>query len=425
MNTVRKKKVTRKPNVIVSFLNKVKAVLDSVNPTVGLLSVVLALIIVGLLNVYSATMVHGTSFIPFYKTSFFKQLAALALGSIFVYCSLFKNFDYRNFKKKNQQFFWVVSTLFLLILVLGIGEQINGAKRWISLGISSFQPSELAKLVSIIWSSFHLSNMLNKYGEVSIFLPGQKFTPGRLTNKINKYLSAATIPRLFTVPWWLWLPLLSVILIYMEPDFGIAGLTVIFPFIIAFYAGLRWRTIIVAGLIALALAILAILKNPYRLNRIIILYDPFRFKDNEGYQTVQGIMHVGTGHIFGNVGLSKYYVPELHTDYAYALIAQEYGFIGATFVAILVVLLAYFGIRIVNRADDVFGRLLAFGLLTMLVFQALYNMLMVVGSAIVTGIPFPFVSYGGSALVMNLLAVAFIVNVDRITQRNLRNYRNV
>ena len=164
------------------------------------------------------------------------------------------------------------------------------------------------------------------------------------------------------------------------------------------------------------------MEQPYRIERMKMVWDPWQDAQNVGYQTVQSLSTVGSGKLFGmglGVGLSKYdYLPEGHTDFAFAIFCQENGYLGALAVFLLYTALLVYGVRIANKASDTYGQLLSFGIVVLIVGQGICNMLMVGGAFPVVGVPLPFISYGGSSLIFTMLAIGILINVGRIGERD-------
>ena len=203
----------------------------------------------------------------------------------------------------------------------------------------------------------------------------------------------------------------------LEPDMGTASIILGIPVIMLIISGLEKREVLtVIGLGFAAIAAL-ILKEPYRLERLKITYDPWSDAQNYGYQTVQSLSAIGSGELTGmglGVGVSKYdYLPEAHTDFAFAIFCQENGFLGAIFVFLLFSAFAVYAARIANKAKDEYGQILSMGIMILVVGQAIANLLMVGGLIPVVGVPLPFISYGGTSLIITMAAIGILVNVGK------------
>ena len=177
------------------------------------------------------------------------------------------------------------------------------------------------------------------------------------------------------------------------------------------------NVLILAGVLAVGVTFF-VMAQPYRLERVRVLWDPWQDAQNIGYQTVQSLSTIGSGEFLGmglGVGVSKYdYLPEAHTDFAFAIFCQENGYLGALFVVLLYTALAVYGVRIAQKASDLYGQLLAFGIVVLIVGQAAVNMLMVGGVFPVVGVPLPFISYGGTSLIVTMFSVGILVSIGRI-----------
>jgi cell division protein FtsW len=292
------------------------------------------------------------------------------------------------------------------------GSVINGARRWIVIGPVSIQPSEFAKLAAIIWTSAKLSTM-RKWGKARYNNP--------LTN-LQGYVGERVG---YMLPMLVW-PIIFAVLTILQPDMGTTVLIFGFSFILIYLAGFDGRFFGGAFAVAGVIGFIAARMSPYRWERIQSWFDPWPHAQDMGYQTVQGLLAVGSGGILGEgfmQGTSKYfYLPEAHTDFAFAVWAQEMGFVGAVFVVLLVAAFTYFGFRIANKSRDEFGRWLAMGITLLISGQALFNIAMVCGIMPVTGVPLPFISYGGSSLLMNFMAIGLLASVGR---RNVEGVKQV
>jgi cell division protein FtsW len=276
-------------------------------------------------------------------------------------------------------------SLVLLLAVLALGEAVNGARRWISFGPAVFQPSELAKLALALWAAAYLA---------------RKRPPSTLVE--------------------LWKPigLVTVVfcgLLLAEPDLGTAIAIVIMLAGMLLVAGSPVRTLAGGVSLATAAGLAAIWFEPYRRARIFSFLHPWHDAQGAGFQTVQAMIGIGSGGIFG-VGLGQSvqkanYLPEAHTDMIFAIIGEELGLVGAALVIGAYAAFAYAGLRVALRCRDPFGKRLAAGLTLLVCGQAAINLAAVMGLAPLTGIPLPFVSYGGSSLVVALAAVGILLNI--------------
>ncbi len=279
----------------------------------------------------------------------------------------------------------VFVSAFLCLAVLAIGEQVNGARRWLTFGPLAFQPSELAKLSLAIWVAAYLARR-----------PAPR-TLAELARPIGLVVGAFCA------------------LILVEPDLGTVIALVLVVGAILVVSGAPLRVLAAGGSLACAVALAAIWVTPYRRERFFSFLDPWQDAQGTGFQTVQAMIGLGSGGIFGRgmgQGIEKInYLPEAHTDMIFAVIGEELGLLGTTAVMAAYVAFAYAGLRVALRCRDPFGKRLAAGLTTLVCGQALINLAAVLGTAPLTGITLPFVSYGGSSLIVSLASVGVLLNI--------------
>lgn len=346
-----------------------------------LILVTLGLVAFGLVMVYSATSAPAAlgggnpmGYLERQGTYALLGVALMVLGA---------RFDYRRLRELAPGL--VLAALVLCLAVLGIGTQVNGARRWISFGPAAFQPSELAKLALAIW--------------------------------VSAYLARRQAPQTLRQ---LWRPvgLVTVVfaaLVIVEPDLGTVIALGIMIGAILLVSGTPTRVLATAGGLAVAAGLAAIYLEPYRRARFFSFLNPWHDAQGAGFQTVQAMIGLGSGGIFGR-GLGQsveklFYLPEAHTDMIFAIIGEELGLVGAALVVGAYALFAYTGLRIALVARDPFGKRLAAGLTALICGQAVINLCAVMGLAPLTGIPLPFVSYGGSSLVLALASVGILLNI--------------
>lgn len=352
---------------------------------------VMALLVFGVVMVYSSSAV--SAYVNFNDSYYFlkRQIIWVTLGIMAMLFTL--NVDYHVWRKFATPIF--IATLILLILVLipGLGKVVNGARRWLGFGFLTFQPSEIAKLSMVLFSSASLAHNQEK---ITMFIKG-------------------LIPQLLML-------LLVFGLILKEPDLGTAlaiGGTI---FIMLFAAGAKLLHLTSLGVVGISGIIAAIILEPYRLKRILAFSDPWADPLNTGYHIIQSLYALGSGGLFG-VGLGRsrekfLYLPEPHTDFIFAILGEELGFIGTVTVLLLFFFFAWRGFKIAISAPDIYGSMLAAGLTTMIIMQALMNIAVVTASMPVTGIPLPFISFGGSALIFTLAGVGILLNISRYVITN-------
>ncbi|MDQ2853860.1 MAG: putative lipid II flippase FtsW [Chloroflexota bacterium] len=350
---------------------------------------VMALVAVGVVMVYSASSV--TSYISTADpgSQAFQQGIWAVLGLIAMVAA--SRTDFRLLRYVAIPILVVTIVLLVVVLIPGIGTAAFGSRRWLFLpGIGGFQPAELSKLAICLY----LAHWLDRRG-----------TDVRgLTNGLLPFV-------LMVAP--------GFVLIALEPDLGTAGVYVAASLSIFFMAGANLFYLSAIGGAVLAAAYWMVTNSTYQLHRIESFLDPFRDPLAHGYNAVQALMALALGGITGaGLGASrlKYlYLPASSTDFIFAIIGEEWGLIGTLTVLALFVVVAYQGYRIAIQAPDTFSGLLAAGITTWLVAQACINMMVVTALLPVTGIPLPFISYGGSALIINLVAVGILLSISRET----------
>lgn len=323
-----------------------------------------------------------------------KQIFSAIIG-IFLMFTLSK-VDYKIWQRKYMLIYFLC--IVLLISVVIAGAAAGGATRWLDLGFISFQPSEVAKIGIIIFYSALLT---------------------RNRDKLKSITDGFFKPLL-----WL-LPIIGIVLI-LQNHFSATLVLCALAVILMILAGCRLRYFIIIGAPIVALGISALLfkGQGFRLQRFITFLDPWQDASGDGWQIIQSLYAIGSGGLFG-VGLGeskqKYlYIPEPHNDFIFAVLAEELGFIGCALVIALFAVLVWRGITIAMKAPDMFGSLLAAGITSMIALQVLINIAVVTSSMPVTGMPLPFFSYGGTALMIILAAVGILLSVSRAGNRELR-----
>ena len=349
-----------------------------------LLSIVMITVGVGVIMIYS------TSYIPALKQLgdglYFLRRQLLFVGLGFILCLGLAFFDYRLLSRYSA--FILIGVVFLLILVLipGVGTRVGGSSRWLRAFGYSFQPTELAKLaIVIVLADFLARNEANLDGKARILFP----------------LAVAG---------------LVAFLVLLQPDFGSAVLIGILLLLLWMVAGVRLKYIVGLGLLAVPLlAGLVVFGHGYRLRRVMIFLNPWSDPEGSGFQIIQSFVAFAHGGFAGQ-GLGEgsqklFFLPEAHTDFIFSVIGEELGFLGVAGVLFLYLVFTQRGIRIALKAPDLFGSLLAFGIVVMVSFQALLNMGVVLGVLPTKGLTLPFISYGGTSLVVNLMAVGVLLSI--------------
>lgn len=358
----------------------------NVPPDSVLFGVVAALVGIGLIMIFSASSV--TAVRSFHDATYFlkRQLLWLVVGLVAAFATY--RLDYRKLANIASPLFLLNLFALLLVVIPHIGMETNGARRWLGFSSLSIQPSEFAKITLVIY----LASVLAKSGGAVRDLRRGLFP-----------LATAT--------------LIASALVLREPDMGTASLLVMTAFVMFYAAGARISHILllVAGM--LPPAAFVVLHSSYKRARILAFLNPWKDPQNTGFHIVQSLLALGSGGVLGlGLGVSRqkfFWLPEPYTDFIFAILGEELGLIGAVSVIVLFVILAYRAIRIAVAAPDRFGFFLGVGCAAMIVIQAFINIGVVTSSWPVTGVPLPFISFGGSSLVVNLVAVALLINIGR------------
>jgi len=317
-----------------------------------------------------------------------KQLIASVIGLFGML--FFMNFDYWRLNRL-AKLIYIGSIISGLLIFTPLGIELNGARRWINLGFTTFMPSDAIKLGSIIFMASFLAKRKDKI---------RSFTGG-------------FIPSLLIVGF-------SCGMILIQKSLSVSltlGLTLI---ILLFIAGTKIWHLIGLGVIGVSGVVAAIIAEPFRMNRIISFADPFKYKSSIGWQAVQSLYALGSGGLFG-LGLGKsrqkfFYIPEPYNDFIFSIIGEELGFLGSVTVILLFILVIWRGIRIAISVKDLFGCLLASGIVSLITVQTMIHIAVVTSSIPPTGIPLPFISYGGTSLMLYMASVGILLNISRHTE---------
>ena len=358
-----------------------------------LLITVSSLLVFGLIMIASAGVIYSeTRFADEYY--FFKhQLIYGVIPGIFA-LYFFSKLDYHFWKKVAVPLFFLAVVFLILVFVPGVGSRVYGASRWLQLGPFSFQPSEMTKLAVIIY----LAAWLESRGIQRI-----------------KDVFEGMLPFLGIIG-------LLAFLIMKQPDTGTLGVIVLTSFAIFFIAGARLSHLASMGALGMVALWILVKIEPYRFNRILAFLDPSADPQGIGYQISQALLAVGSGGFFG-VGLGhsrqKFnYLPEPVGDSIFAVLGEEIGMVGAMILIALFVTLAMRGIKIAKNAPDMFGRLMATGITSWIILQAFINISANIALVPLTGIPLPFISYGGTSLVFLMAAVGILLNISKHSNLN-------
>jgi cell division protein FtsW len=348
------------------------------------------LVALSIVMVYSASAVVAME--RFQQPYLFltKQLLWATLGVSLLWAVM--KVDYRHYR--NPAFIWTTlgMVVFCLVAVL-FSPPVNNARRWFGIGGLGIQPSELAKLTAIFFIAALLERRMHRINDV-----GYALAPIGL------------------------LVAMLVGLILLEPDFGTSMSLALIAAVMVFAAGLNYTYIFGVGLALIPMIGLIAMSADYRRRRLFSFLNPWADPLGDGFQVIQSLIAVGTGGVTGTGlmnGVQKlFYLPEPHTDFIFAVIAEELGLIGTTLVVLCFCVMTWRGLRVALRAPDTFGAFLAIGLTTMVAVQAFVNMSVVLGLAPTKGIPLPFVSSGGSSLLINLVGMGVLLNVSQHSSSN-------
>ncbi len=365
------------------------------NDAEPIIVIMVVLMVLGTINVFSSSFVLGTT--DYENPYHFLRRHVLVMVAGLMLFFAFRKINYRRWRPLQGPLMLVViaATFLSLVGVLVVGTEVNGARRW----LFGAQPAELAKLVSLMLAASTLSSRI-KRGKADSFF-----------NAVNPKYGIIFI---------------MAVLIELEPDMGTAAIVLGVPLIMAVVAGMSFKYVM--GLFALVAFAIVVMVNiqPYRMARLKVWFDPWADAQGMGYQTVQSLSTIGSGGFWGmglGEGVSKYeYLPEAHTDFAFAIFSQEHGYMGAFMVFLLLALLVLLCVRIANRAPDEFGQMLATGIMVLIAGQAIANIMMVGGLLPVVGVPLPFISYGGSSLIVTMVAMGMLLNICDHGRTQRENY---
>ena len=347
---------------------------------------VITISIFGLLMIYSSSSIWAE-----YK--FNDSFHYLKYQTVFFFIGLFlmliiSKINYQFYYKNSNIILLISLILLILVLIPGIGSIRNGSRSWFGIGSLGIQPSEAAKISLIIFTSKYLSS----------------------SEEYIKNFFKGVVPILL-------ITMLFFGLIMLQPDLG-TGLILFMGIIsILFIAGVDMKFFYFGGILGIIGVIILIIIAPYRMDRITSFIDPWKDALGTGFQMIQSLYAIGPGGLLGTGYLNSiqkhFYLPEPQTDFIFSIIAEEFGVVGALIVVGLFGIILYRGIKIATNCQNLFGKYLAFGILFQLIFQAIMNLMVVVGLIPVTGVTLPFLSYGGSSLLVSMASIGVILNISR------------
>lgn len=354
---------------------------------VKLLFPVLFLVGIGMVMVYSSSSAlalekFGTDYYFLKKQALFSLLGIVAL----VIC---RHVPYRLFSSLTYPLLIIGFTLLIAVHVTSLGFSAGGATRWLRLGPFTFQPSEFARFVLIIYLAYSMSNKI-KTGNIKHFSIG--------------FLPHILILSIFTI------------LIFLQPDFGSVVILGALTWIMMFVGGIRIVHLLSSLAILLPVFYFFIMSAEYRIKRIMTFLDPWQYPSDEGYQIVHSLMAFGSGGIWG-AGIGKgyqklFYLPEPHTDFIFSVIGEELGLFGVLTILGLYSLILWRGISIAENTKDIFGSFVATGITTALALQVCVNTGVTLGLLPTKGLTLPFLSYGGTSLLLNMASIGILMNIE-------------
>ncbi|MBB6443745.1 stage V sporulation protein E [Bacillus benzoevorans] len=355
-------------------------------PDMILMLLTFSLLAIGLIMVYSASAIWAEY--KFDDSFFFAKRQMLFAGVGIIAMFFIMNIDYWTWKTWAKMLLIICFVLLVLVLIPGVGNVRNGSRSWIGIGAFSIQPSEFMKLAMIAFLAKFLS-VRQKY--ITSFKKGLAPSLG--------------------------LVFLAFGMIMLQPDLGTGTVMVGTCIVMIFIAGARISHFSFLGMMGVAGFVALVLSAPYRIKRITSFLDPWEDPLGSGFQIIQSLYAIGPGGLFGlGLGQSRqkfFYLPEPQTDFIFAILAEELGFIGGSLILLLFSLLLWRGIRIALGAPDLYGSFLAVGIIAMIAIQVMINIGVVTGLMPVTGITLPFLSYGGSSLTLMLMAIGVLLNISR------------
>ncbi len=351
------------------------------------------LTVFGLVMVYSASSTIAASKYGASSHFFVRQLAFAVAGYVMMIALM--RTDYRVWERRQKALWWLLAVCLGMLVLVFTQPTVNGAHRWFRYGPLSFQPSEIAKLAILIFLASYLKKHESEINELRTIL-----------------LPCLALVGLFAG------------VIAIEPDLGQAVCVLAITVLLLFIAGLSWAYIAGAALLSIPAFYFGVVCVPYRWERVRVFLNPFHDPLGAGWNVSQSLTAVGNGGILGlGLGDSRqkmFFLPEAHSDFIFAVISEELGLLGAGFVLVLFLIFFYRGLKITFRAPDRFGFYLGMGITLLVVLQALVNISMALSLMPAKGIALPFVSQGGSSLLLNLMATGILLNIAQYGEEHSR-----
>ncbi len=336
--------------------------------------------------IYSTSAIYARE--AYGDSAFFLKRHLIYLGVGLLLSGWILSLDSQQIRRWTKPLLGIVLLSLVAVLIPGLGHRVSGARRWFRLGWVSLQPSEGAQLAVILY----LADVLT-----------------RKRTQLDNFIQGI-LPPLIVLG-------VTILLILAEPDLGTSVATGVVALLLLFIAGVSPKVLVPMLLSAVPVIAGLVLAKPYRVRRILAYLNPWADPEGAGFQLIQSLVALGSGGLFGlGLGESRqklFYLPAAHTDFIFSVIGEELGLLGTSAVLILMVLLVWYGIRVALQAPDTFGVLAGLGIVLLMALEALVHVGVTAGAIPTKGLPFPFLSYGGTALISNLIGIAVLLNVTR------------
>lgn len=404
---VRKKKVKRKRLPRTLNANKVISFISSVKPKyldLKLLLAVLGLVIFGVLMIYSASNYNAKIYYDdaFYYTV--KQFIGLVLGIVGLLVMYF--IDFRWLQKLAFIIFGVAVVLLIAVFIPGISISKLGATRWIGIGSFSLQPSEIAKFALVIFAARIFAG---KYQREERIIANERLGEPKWWQTLLVLLAGGTLCGL----------------IILEPNMSITITVGVIMFVLLFLCGVRLKTLALILLPAVAAAVIMLIAEPYRLKRLSAFVDPWANPKDEGFQLIQSLYAIANGGFwgvgYGNSVQKNMFLPFSESDFIFSIIAEEFGFIGCLALFFVFGWIIFRIFKIGRQCANYFGRYLCYGIATVIMVQTSLNFAVATGCIPPTGLPLPFISFGGTSLLVFMMAIGVVLNVDKQSKKKIFN----
>ncbi|MDR0880000.1 MAG: stage V sporulation protein E [Clostridioides sp.] len=350
----------------------------------------MALVFIGIIMVFSASYIQAS--FKHNDSYFFLKKDLVYAGLGFVAMLITSKIDYR-FWDRHALAVGIIAIITLLLVLTPMGIEANGARRWLGVGALTFQPAEIAKFATILLTAKLIEK---RYAHIKSLVKG--------------VLPLLAIPCVFFA------------LILLQPNLSTAGTIILVTFVMIFAAGMDMKIIFSMIGLGISAFVALVLVEPYRMKRIVAFLDPFQDPRGSGYQVIQGLYALGSGGLFGlGLGQSKqkyFYIPEPQNDFIFAIIGEELGLIGCIVVMMLFLILVYRCIRVALKTDNVFACMVVIGIGAQVGIQAALNIAVATSSMPVTGVALPFISYGGTSLMIFMAAIGIVLNISKHVKIN-------